>query len=81
MIKDWYYIVMTGLGLAVGFLQLFFTVFETKYTKYYYIGRMMYPILQVVFLVVCLIGSTKTVKVIDKDIQEKNAESGQPLSF
>ena len=72
---------MTILGLLVALIQLYFTVFETKSTKYYFIGRMMYPIMQAVFLVICLLVSTKTVKVIDNDISDKAAQSDQPLCF
>lgn len=72
--KDWHYVVITVLSLIISLVQIFFTLMESRDHKDYFIGRMMYPIFQVGFLVVCMVFSTKAANLIDQDIFEKERE-------
>lgn len=74
IVKDWHYVVITILSLIVSLLQIFFTLMENESHKYYFIGRMMYPIFQFGVLVVSIIFSSKAANLIDEDIFEKERD-------
>ena len=78
--RDWHYIVMTTLGLIVALLQILYTVQDSKDSSYFYLGRMSFPVFQLIFLVVCLVVSTKAANVIDEDITAKT-EGDQQLCY
>lgn len=55
-------------------MQIFFTLMENSGHKYFFIGRMMYPIFQFIILVVSIVFSSKAANLIDEDIYEKERD-------
>jgi uncharacterized membrane protein len=78
--KDRHYAIMSSLCLIVALLQILYSVQISSDSSYYYLCRMAYPICQLIFLVVCLVFSTRAAKVIDEDIIAKT-EGDEQLCY
>jgi hypothetical protein len=68
---------ISALSLVVSALQLVFSIFERDrgYShSLFYIGRLMYPIYQLLYFIVCMVFATKACNLIDEDILVKEAK-------